>query len=173
LILFGIGLFSVDKDKILGALQISIGICNCLTATIYRLESPARYEIPVSELPVQSQMHIVFVVAAVMLIIIGFVRRIWYLHQRRLQQQTRLIFTMLLAFAVVIGPIMASKYPNKVGLYERLSIYSIQIWNASLSVESMYEIQQQNSLNTDIEKSTKTTITETPVEDLHGKLHMD
>jgi hypothetical protein len=150
LILFGVGLVAIQLDIFLGLLQIAIGICNCATATIFRLEAP----IGIGDgqqfrsLPIASKLHIVIVMLTVSLSLLsltrdaGYTRQVGQLHKHHPSSSWAPTFTAVLMLLAVIGAFMAPKYPEWIGLFERLSVYAIQAWTASLSLDCMYRIRR-------------------------------
>ena len=144
LICFGFGVSS-QVDRVVGILQIVNGICNLLTASKFRLTSVLDDQIPLECLPMQSKVHVFFVATAVLTSISSL------FYDMMQARRSWALVTGVLAIIVVMGvsgsyfsmtrlsgPEDDSSGPSQLGLLERLSVYSIQLWTFLFGIDSIY-----------------------------------
>lgn len=141
LLLFSFGLWCLEQQTvILAKYQAAIGLCNAQTATAFRLLSPVDMrsdEGSFLELQGQSQVHMILVALTVLLTLLAIVED-W-----RTRPQWR-AFTGGILILTLVGVAAASQCPESIGVWERLSVYAIQLWTLSQSINSLYELRQQN-----------------------------
>jgi hypothetical protein len=143
LFLFGFGVVC-HVDRVMGTLQLLIGICNILTASQFRLANSIDDLAPFESLPLQSKIHIALVGMAVVL---SASTLIYDMFRARPSWAP---VTGGLGLIVMIGVVGASTHNLQItdgedhgswfglGVMERLSVYSIQLWTFMFAVDSVY-----------------------------------
>ena len=150
LICFGIGV-SNQVDRVVGILQIVNGICNLLTASKFRLTTVLDDQVPFESLPMQSKVHVFFVALAILTSLSSLLydmtrtRRSWALVTGGL---------LLVVVRGVSGSCFAMTRPSEpedddsgppqLGLLERLSVYSIQLWTVLFGIDSICRTHYHN-----------------------------
>ena len=144
--IFGIGV-AKSVDTVLGGLLSVVGICNVFTATVCRLASSISdatldadgHQTQISDgdfgsLPIESQCHVVLVGVAVSLMLTGLVRDILYTRSGTPWARITAVLAALVLFGAVASPV----WPAYIGLWERLSVYSIQLWQALIAIDRIH-----------------------------------
>ena len=118
LMVFGLGL-AMHVDVLLGVFQIIIGLCNILSSTIYLLENP-----------VQRYLFSGFT-------ILSLDRAMN--HVRSSCSMFVWVTNRLVPFSILVGIFGAALRPDLVGIFERISVYSIQFWTIFLACVSLQQ----------------------------------
>jgi len=132
LVVFGLGL-AMHVDVLLGVFQMVIGLCKALSSKIYLLENPVQRNL-FSGFSKQSLVHVLLVVVSIIFTILSLDRA---MNHIRSSSMFAWVTSRLVPLFVLVGISGAALRPNLVGIFERISVYSIQFWTIFLACVSL------------------------------------